>query len=105
MSEEIEKVIVELLEELKPELKERAVFQIIDEDNGKTLATCERTFNPPKITFYLKSIKREFRTRLKSIISHELVHTFQKSELYGRFQDEKEAYSKMDEIKFFKEDE
>lgn len=51
---------------------------------------------PPVITFYLKSIEKigVNENILKQIISHEIVHTFSKSEL--------QAYSKQNNMNFFK---
>jgi hypothetical protein len=52
---------------------------------------------PPVITFYLKSIEKIDINEniLKQIISHEIIHTFSRSE--------QEAYSKQKNMSFFKE--
>ena len=93
--------IINLIKELKPEIQQRATF-IFAEYKGETsnrLVLADTTYmtQPPVITFYLKSIEKIDINEniLKQIISHEIIHTFSRSE--------REAYSKQNNISFFKE--
>lgn len=99
MQDMIRLQIEQLLKTLKPEIKERAVFMFGSSKNegDGTMALADTAFmsEPPVITFYLETIERinPSEEALKQIISHELIHTFSKSEL--------DAYSKQGSMDFF----
>lgn len=101
MQEIIRSQIDDLINGLKPEIKERAVFvfrERKDESDGRmVLADTAYMTEPPVITFYLETIERMNPTReeLREIISHELIHTFSRSEI--------EAYSKQGKMNFFRD--
>lgn len=99
MQEIIKLQIEQLLETLRPEIRDRAVFMFgsskNEGDGTMTLADTAFMSEPPVITFYLETIERinPSEEALKQIISHELIHTFSKSEL--------DAYSKQGSMDFF----
>lgn len=99
MQEEIRLQIDKLLDSLKPEIRARAVFVFRDrkeEIGGRTvLADTAYLTEPPVIAFYLETIEQMNPSVevLRQIISHELIHTFSKSEI--------EAYSKQGKMDFF----
>jgi len=97
MQKEIEREIIKLIKNLKPEIKKRAVFLFNDykrEKDKLILADTELFSNPPVITFYLRSIEKIFINELKNYLSHEIIHTFTKNE--------QDAYSKQNKMDFFK---
>lgn len=97
MRAEIEKQINKLLNQLKPEIKKRAVYRFsnAEKKEGKRIVLASTTnFNPPLITFYSKTIANEITITLKRVINHELIHTFTKSE--------REVYGKERKMNFFK---
>lgn len=102
MSETIRIRIEQLLNTLKPEIRQRAVFVFRDRKGGaegKTvLADTAYLTEPPVITFYLETIEKMSPSMeaLKQIISHELIHTFSKNEV--------EAYGKQGSMDFFRSD-
>lgn len=92
--------ITNLIKELKPEIRQRAAFVFGEykiEGNKLVLADTTYMTQPPVITFYLKSIEKIDINEniLKQIISHEIIHTFSRSE--------REASSKQNNISFFKD--
>jgi hypothetical protein len=100
MEEVLKEKITELIKELKPEIRDRAAFKFGDykfEDNKLVLADTAFLTKPPVITFYLQSIARIAvdKNVLKQIISHEIIHTFSKSE--------RQAYGKQNKMNIFQE--
>lgn len=99
MNEDLIEQISNLIGLLKPEIRNRATFVFGDTKDEATekLVLADTAFmtHPPVITFYLKSIERMNVSEdiLRQIISHEIIHTFSKSEL--------EAYSKQKDMDFF----
>lgn len=78
--DEVENYIEEVMEnDLKPEIKNRIIYQITDEDSG-ILAATYHSFRPFLIKFYSTNIQRlqdeDLKGRIKRIISHEVAHTF-----------------------------
>ncbi|MEI6499350.1 MAG: hypothetical protein WCO23_05290 [bacterium] len=102
MNEILKNRIEKLIEELKPEIQQRATFVFgefkAEKDNQLVLADTAYMTEPPLITFYLQSIEKISPDDdvLKQIISHEIIHTFSKSE--------DDAYSKQDSMNIFKDD-
>lgn len=98
MGKPLKKEITKLIKKLKPEIRQRATFifgEYKTEGDGLVLADTAYMTEPPVITFYLKSIEKIDINEniLKQIISHEIIHTFSKSE--------RDAYSKQNNISFF----
>ena len=94
----IEGEIERQLSLVKPELKSKFVYRIIDKaQDKKILATLDKTYYPPLMTIVLDNIERELRTRLREIITHEIIHVLQ----YRG--EEPEAYRKQGFMKFYRE--
>ena len=100
----IEKELELLIENVKDELKNKAVFKSERTRNGDILATTNYFVKPYLITFYLEKIKDVVEPKiinyLKTIITHEMIHCIQ-----GSVHDpmkEKDAYDKMDKLNIFK---
>jgi predicted Zn-dependent protease with MMP-like domain len=99
MEELLKDQITKLIEDLKPEICQRATFNFGDykiEENKLVLADTSYMTKPPVITFYLQSIEKinPNENTLKEIISHEIIHTFSKNE--------RDAYSKQNKMNIFK---
>lgn len=94
----MEKEIQKIIDELKPEIKKRAVFRFSDElkkeGKGIVFANTAINLNPPVITIFTKTINDSIKRKLREIITHEIIHTFTA--------DERVAYGKQAKLDIFK---
>jgi len=102
MGENIEDLIEEQIDLLKPELKKKFVFRIIDEKSNN-FAMTQSYYNPPMITFYSNNIKKmtdkPIKQSIRELITHELIHALQVSGI-GKHR-ENEAIDKFKQLNFF----
>ena len=76
----IEDLIEEQIKLLKPALKNRFVYRILNEESNKYAET-NHNFIPPLITFYGKNVEKmidkPIKQSIRELISHELLHVIQ----------------------------
>lgn len=84
MKKHIQRKIEELVNTLKPEIRDKAVFIFSDEkiilSDKVVLANNNNTFEPPVITIFVKAINDMFTVELQKIIAHEIIHCFTRKE-------------------------
>jgi|SRR3990167_2308217 len=93
----LEVEIEEMIERLKPEIKQKAVFTSVKDGDREAGAKCYHGFNPPTIEFQLNAIEETLRPAiiksLETLLNHEIIHAFGEKK-------EKEAYQKQDKVDF-----
>lgn len=103
MKSEIEGIIIELYNSLKPKLKGLFNIEISDglcEINPSAYASCEKLTTPNLITFYPKHINNPDIEFIKGIFTHEIIHCIQDKYMTDK---ETEAYQRMNKLNFFYE--
>ena len=83
--EGVEDIIDEMMENLKPELREKVVWRFSDEikkenENSIVRADINQNFHPALITFYSTAIVNGYREDCMNLIGHEIGHLFSKNE-------------------------
>ena len=93
----IEAEIEELVEGLKPEIKQKAIFSSIRDGDLRAGAKCDYSVSPPLIQFQINALEETFRPQIiKSLgllLNHEIIHSL------GEIR-EKEVYQKQDKVNF-----
>ena len=99
--DELENLIEEQIENLKPEIKNRFIYQTTDEESGSYAETLFT--QPPLIKFYLKNILKmtdnPIITSIRELLTHEIIHTIQP--VFQEYK-EGEAVEKFQKLNFFK---
>ena len=98
----IEDLIEEQIKLLKPALKSRFIYRILDKESDKYAET-NRSFIPPLITFYSKNVEKmidkPIKQSIRELISHELLHVLQYP--HSAYDIEKECREKFMRMNFF----
>ena len=99
--DELEDLIENKINELKPEIKKRFVYRYTDEKSNSFATT--QYFEPPMITFYLENIlkvkDKPIDIFIKELLTHEIIHVIQP--VFQEYK-EGEATSKFQKLNFFK---
>lgn len=103
----LETFLKEMIDELKPEVKQKAFFTSTRNGELNAGAKCYTILQPPKIEVFINSLDLAYRPKIeasfKFLLAHEIIHAFQgQIKVDDLERAEKEAYIKQSVLNFWK---